>query len=93
MEPRPRARYGKLFPSFSQEGRQTLFALQVELEVPQTCRFTLRATGCSLSEVVDADADGNPVFAPAPAADAFAAEMEKYVALSMSKVILSMLQQ
>ncbi|KAF7642092.1 hypothetical protein LDENG_00264850, partial [Lucifuga dentata] len=32
----------------------------------------------SLSEVVDTDADGNPVFRPAPSSDAFAAEMEKY---------------
>uniref|UniRef100_A0A7N8Y5J6 Apolipoprotein Bb, tandem duplicate 1 n=1 Tax=Mastacembelus armatus TaxID=205130 RepID=A0A7N8Y5J6_9TELE len=50
----------------------------VEIEVPQTCSFIVRTTGCSLSEVVDTDAEGNPVFGPAPTSDAFAAEMEKY---------------
>ncbi|XP_041814966.1 apolipoprotein Bb, tandem duplicate 1 [Chelmon rostratus] len=50
----------------------------VELEVPQTCSFIVRTTGCSLSEVVDMDAEGNPVFGPAPSSDAFAAEMERY---------------
>ncbi|XP_054474008.1 apolipoprotein Bb, tandem duplicate 1 [Anoplopoma fimbria] len=50
----------------------------VEIEVPQTCSFIVRTTGCSLSEVVDMDAEGNPVFGPAPSSDAFAAEMENY---------------
>uniref|UniRef100_A0A3B4T6U1 Apolipoprotein B n=1 Tax=Seriola dumerili TaxID=41447 RepID=A0A3B4T6U1_SERDU len=50
----------------------------VEIEVPQTCSFIVRTTGCSLSEVVDMDAEGNPVFRPAPGSDAFAAEMEMY---------------
>ncbi|XP_049914916.1 apolipoprotein Bb, tandem duplicate 1 [Epinephelus moara] len=53
-------------------------ACTVVIEVPQTCSFIVRTTGCSLSEVVDMDADGNPVFGPAPTSDAFAAEMEKY---------------
>ena len=43
------------------------------------CSFIVRTTGCSLSEVVDMDAEGNAVFGPAPSSDAFAAEMEKYV--------------
>uniref|UniRef100_A0A3B4WJ79 Vitellogenin domain-containing protein n=1 Tax=Seriola lalandi dorsalis TaxID=1841481 RepID=A0A3B4WJ79_SERLL len=30
----------------------------VEIEVPQTCSFIVRTTGCSLSEVVDMDAEG-----------------------------------
>ncbi|XP_071396803.1 apolipoprotein B-100-like [Centroberyx affinis] len=51
---------------------------KVEIEVPQTCSFIIRTTGCSLSEVVDMDADGNPVVRPAPSSDAFAAEMEQY---------------
>uniref|UniRef100_A0A4W6F6V9 Apolipoprotein Bb, tandem duplicate 1 n=1 Tax=Lates calcarifer TaxID=8187 RepID=A0A4W6F6V9_LATCA len=51
---------------------------KVEIEVPQTCSFIVRTTGCSLSEVVDMDAEGNPVFGPAPSSDAFAAEMERY---------------
>ncbi|CAK6961810.1 apolipoprotein Bb%2C tandem duplicate 1 [Scomber scombrus] len=50
----------------------------VEIEVPQTCSFIVRTTGCSLSEVVDMDTDSNPVFSPAPGSDAFAAEMERY---------------
>ncbi|XP_033504264.2 apolipoprotein Bb, tandem duplicate 1 [Epinephelus lanceolatus] len=53
-------------------------ACTVVIEVPQTCSFIVRTTGCSLSEVVNMDADGNPVFGPAPTSDAFAAEMEKY---------------
>ncbi|XP_069578471.1 apolipoprotein Bb, tandem duplicate 1 [Brachyistius frenatus] len=51
---------------------------KVEIEVPQTCSFIIRTTGCSLSEVVDMDAEGNPVFSPAPSSDAFSAEMERY---------------
>ncbi|XP_063351865.1 apolipoprotein Bb, tandem duplicate 1 [Pelmatolapia mariae] len=51
---------------------------KVEIEVPQTCNFIVRTTGCRLSEVVDTDAQGNPVFANSPSSDAFAAEMEKY---------------
>ena len=54
---------------------------KVEIEVPQSCSYILRTTGCSLSEVVDMDAEGNPVFGPAPTSDVFAADMEKYVAL------------
>ncbi|XP_034555630.1 apolipoprotein Bb, tandem duplicate 1 [Notolabrus celidotus] len=50
----------------------------VEIEVPQTCSYIVRTTGCSLSEVVDMDAEGSPVFGPAAGSDAFAAEMEKY---------------
>ncbi|KAJ3607019.1 hypothetical protein NHX12_026534 [Muraenolepis orangiensis] len=51
---------------------------KVEIEVPQTCSFIVRTTGCLLSEVVDTGADGSPVFAPAPGSDAFAAGMEMY---------------
>ncbi|CAN9507872.1 unnamed protein product [Ophioblennius macclurei] len=51
---------------------------KVEIEVPQTCSFIIRTTGCVLSEVTDVDADGNPVFTPVPTSDAFAAEMEKH---------------
>nr|XP_033504635.1 apolipoprotein B-100-like [Epinephelus lanceolatus] len=51
---------------------------KVEIEVPQTCRFIIRTTDCSLSEVIDMDAEGKPVFGPAPSSDAFAAEMERY---------------
>uniref|UniRef100_A0AAQ4QBK0 Apolipoprotein Bb, tandem duplicate 1 n=1 Tax=Gasterosteus aculeatus aculeatus TaxID=481459 RepID=A0AAQ4QBK0_GASAC len=50
----------------------------VEIEVPQTCSFIVRTTGCILYQVVDMEAEGTPVFGPAPSSDAFAAEMEKY---------------
>ncbi|XP_052327245.1 apolipoprotein B-100-like [Oncorhynchus keta] len=51
---------------------------KVEIEVPQSCSYILRTTGCSLSEVVDMDAEGKPVFGPAPGSDAFTAAMEKH---------------
>ncbi|XP_061609496.1 apolipoprotein Bb, tandem duplicate 1 [Phyllopteryx taeniolatus] len=51
---------------------------KVEIEVPQTCSFIVRTTGCSLSEVVGVDSDGNPTFNAAPSSDAFADEMERY---------------
>ncbi|XP_062267991.1 apolipoprotein B-100-like [Platichthys flesus] len=51
---------------------------KVEIEVPQTCSFIVRTTGCSLSEVVDMDAEGNPVFSPTSSSHNFAAEMERY---------------
>ncbi|KAG7239695.1 hypothetical protein INR49_028631, partial [Caranx melampygus] len=51
---------------------------KVEIEVPQPCSFIIRTTSCRLSEVVDMDAEGNPVFRPADSSDVFAAEMERY---------------
>ncbi|XP_053737738.1 apolipoprotein Bb, tandem duplicate 1 [Synchiropus splendidus] len=51
---------------------------KVEIEVPQTCSFIVRTTGCRLSEVVGMDPAGNPEFRPAPTSDVFAAEMERY---------------
>ncbi|XP_065819953.1 apolipoprotein B-100-like [Labrus bergylta] len=51
---------------------------KVEIEVPQTCSFIIRTTGCSLSEVVDMDTEGNPMFGPAASSEAFSAEMERY---------------
>ncbi|XP_053300740.1 apolipoprotein B-100-like [Pleuronectes platessa] len=50
----------------------------VQIEVPQTCSYIVRTTGCMLSEVADMDTEGNLVFRPAAGSDAFAAEMEKY---------------
>lgn len=58
--------------------RTIIIFLQVEIEVPQTCSFIVRTTGCSLSEVADIDTEGNPVFRPAPSSAAFASEMERY---------------
>nr|XP_061806662.1 apolipoprotein B-100-like [Nerophis lumbriciformis] len=51
---------------------------KVEIEVPQTCSFIVRTTGCSLSEVVGVDSNGNPEFNAAPSSDVFAAQMERY---------------
>ncbi|KAK2856130.1 hypothetical protein Q5P01_004865 [Channa striata] len=50
---------------------------KVEVDVPQTCSFILRTTECSVSEVSDVDAEGNPVYQPAAGADAFKAAMAK----------------
>lgn len=58
---------------------QTYLLSQVEIEVPQSCSFIVRTTGCRLREVVDMDTQGNPVFADSPTSDTFAAEMAKYV--------------
>ncbi|KAK5605614.1 hypothetical protein CRENBAI_009306, partial [Crenichthys baileyi] len=51
---------------------------KVEIEVPRMCSFIMHTTGCSLMEVVDVDAVGNPVFLPAASTDDFAAEMKRY---------------
>ncbi|XP_047244216.1 apolipoprotein Bb, tandem duplicate 1 [Girardinichthys multiradiatus] len=51
---------------------------KVEIEVPQMCSFIMHTTGCSLMEVVDVDAEGNPVSHPAASTDDFAAEMKRY---------------
>ncbi|XP_063079430.1 apolipoprotein B-100-like [Engraulis encrasicolus] len=50
---------------------------KVEIEVPGACQYILRTTECTLSEVADFDAEGNPTFVPAATADAFKAAMEK----------------
>lgn len=52
--------------------------MQVEIEVPQACSFVIRTTGCQLSEVVDMDAAGNPVFGPSATSDIFATDMERW---------------
>ncbi|KAK7940142.1 hypothetical protein WMY93_003468 [Mugilogobius chulae] len=51
---------------------------KVEIEVPQTCSFIVRTSGCVLNEVESVDADGNIVLKATPSADDFAAEMEKF---------------
>ncbi|XP_063079429.1 apolipoprotein B-100-like [Engraulis encrasicolus] len=50
---------------------------KVEIEVPGPCQYIVRTTECTLSEVADFDAEGNPTFVPAATADAFKAAMEK----------------
>lgn len=51
-------------------------ALQVEIDVPQTCSFILRTTECSLTEISGMD-EGTPVYNPAAGAEAFKAAMAK----------------
>jgi len=51
--------------------------LQVEIEVPQMCRFIMHTRDCVLSEVSVMDPRGQPVYKPAPGSDAFKASMEK----------------
>lgn len=53
--------------------------LQVEIEVPQMCRFIMHTRDCTLSEVSFMDPQGHPVFERAPGSDAFKASMEKSV--------------
>ncbi|KAL7872224.1 hypothetical protein SRHO_G00072070 [Serrasalmus rhombeus] len=50
---------------------------KVEIDVPRACSFVLNMSGCSLSEVVDMDAEGFPVYGPAAETQAFQAAMEK----------------
>uniref|UniRef100_A0A3Q3AEQ2 Vitellogenin domain-containing protein n=1 Tax=Kryptolebias marmoratus TaxID=37003 RepID=A0A3Q3AEQ2_KRYMA len=52
---------------------------QVEIDVPQPCRFVMRTRGCTLSEVSVMDPQGQPVHRLAPGSDAFKASMEKSV--------------
>uniref|UniRef100_A0A3Q2C9I7 Vitellogenin domain-containing protein n=1 Tax=Cyprinodon variegatus TaxID=28743 RepID=A0A3Q2C9I7_CYPVA len=49
----------------------------VEIDVPQTCRFILKTTDCSLSEIVGVDDGGNPLYRPAAGAKDFKAAMAK----------------
>lgn len=57
----------------------TVTYLQVEIEVPQMCKFIMRTTECALSEVSVMDPQGQPVYRPAPGSEAFRAAMEKLV--------------
>ncbi|KAG7239697.1 hypothetical protein INR49_028633 [Caranx melampygus] len=51
---------------------------KVEVDVPQTCRFILRTTECSLSEITGVDAEGIPVYRPAAQENAFRDAMARY---------------
>ncbi|XP_069573562.1 apolipoprotein B-100-like [Brachyistius frenatus] len=50
---------------------------QVEIEVPQTCKFVLHTRDCILSEVSVIDPQGQPVYGQAAGSEAFQAAMEK----------------
>ncbi|XP_076874065.1 apolipoprotein Bb, tandem duplicate 1 [Brachyhypopomus gauderio] len=50
---------------------------KVELEVRGTCSYIVRTKECTLSEVIDTEADGSPVFGPAAGTETFKTEMEK----------------
>uniref|UniRef100_UPI0037E9B8DE apolipoprotein B-100 n=1 Tax=Semicossyphus pulcher TaxID=241346 RepID=UPI0037E9B8DE len=49
---------------------------QVEIEVPQACRFIMHTRDCAVSEVSVMDPQGQPVYSPAPGSDAFQVAME-----------------
>ncbi|KAJ7988064.1 hypothetical protein DPEC_G00319760 [Dallia pectoralis] len=51
---------------------------KVEVEVPQSCSYILRVTECLLSEAVDVDGEGNPVFRTASGSEAFASAIQKH---------------
>ncbi|KAF3844294.1 hypothetical protein F7725_007457 [Dissostichus mawsoni] len=51
---------------------------QVEIEVPQTCRFVMHTRDCALSEVSAMDPQGQPVYSQANGFAAFQAAMEKW---------------
>ncbi|KAM6969587.1 apolipoprotein B-100 [Tautogolabrus adspersus] len=50
---------------------------EVEIEVPQMCRFIMHTRDCALSEVSVMDPQGQQVYRPAGGSDAFKATMEK----------------
>ncbi|XP_067336433.1 apolipoprotein B-100 [Channa argus] len=50
---------------------------QVEIEVPQTCRFVMHTRDCVLSEASVMDSQGRPVYKQAPYSEAFKAAMSK----------------
>ncbi|KAG7265390.1 hypothetical protein CRUP_011096, partial [Coryphaenoides rupestris] len=50
---------------------------QVEVEVPQACKFILHTKSCALSEVSSMDAQGQPIYGPVATSDAFGAAMAK----------------
>ncbi|XP_067274430.1 apolipoprotein B-100 isoform X2 [Pseudorasbora parva] len=51
---------------------------KVEIAVPGTCSYIVRTTDCTLSEVSEVDADGNPVFGAAAGAEDFKTAMESH---------------
>ncbi|XP_039521759.1 apolipoprotein B-100-like isoform X3 [Pimephales promelas] len=50
---------------------------KVEIAALGTCSYIVRTTDCTLSEVVDVDADGKPVFGAAAGAEDFKTAMER----------------
>ncbi|XP_074517715.1 apolipoprotein B-100 isoform X1 [Sebastes fasciatus] len=50
---------------------------QVEIEVPQPCKFIMHTRDCAVSEVSDMDPQGQPVYRQALGSEAFQAAMEK----------------
>ncbi|KAF7201026.1 apolipoprotein B-100 isoform X2 [Nothobranchius furzeri] len=69
------ARNGVLGAANLQNGPRV--SCQVEIEVPQMCRFIMQTRDCFLSQVSIMDPQGQPVYGPAPGSDAFRASMEK----------------
>uniref|UniRef100_A0A3B4VLD7 Apolipoprotein B n=1 Tax=Seriola dumerili TaxID=41447 RepID=A0A3B4VLD7_SERDU len=50
---------------------------QVEIEIPQTCRFIMRTRDCVLSEVSIMDPQDQPIYRHSPSSHAFQSAMEK----------------
>ncbi|XP_038144044.1 apolipoprotein B-100 isoform X1 [Cyprinodon tularosa] len=50
---------------------------EVEIQIPQMCRFIMVTRDCSLSEVSTMDGQPEPFYSPAPGSDVFRASMEK----------------
>ncbi|KAM4724117.1 apolipoprotein B-100 [Anableps anableps] len=50
---------------------------EVEIEVPQMCRFIMHTRDCNVSEASAVDPQGEAVHSPVPGSDAFKASMEK----------------
>ncbi|XP_005160686.1 apolipoprotein Bb, tandem duplicate 1 isoform X1 [Danio rerio] len=50
---------------------------KVEIEVPRICSYIVHTTECELSDVIDVDAEGKPIFMSSAGAEAFKAAMAK----------------
>ncbi|XP_014878835.1 apolipoprotein B-100 [Poecilia latipinna] len=50
---------------------------EVEIEVPQTCRFIIHTRDCTVSEASTSDARAEAAYSPAPSSDTFKAVMER----------------
>ncbi|XP_077096389.1 apolipoprotein B-100-like [Siphateles boraxobius] len=50
---------------------------KVEIAAPGTCSYIVRTTDCTLSEVIDVDPDGKPVFGAASGSEDFKTAMER----------------
>ncbi|MEQ2234802.1 hypothetical protein ILYODFUR_035140 [Ilyodon furcidens] len=59
---------------------------EVEIEVPQMCRFIMHTRDCTVSEVSVMDPQEEPVYSLAPGSDAFKSSMEKSVQIMQHQI-------